>query len=256
MPFHKSAKMIIRNETDEKHMFYFDVNYSLMDKLPANSLYFHAYWNRSTKTKLKEDFQILPKVEGKGRFLGTNVGVICDTAYHDTWFGEGEVKIFLDGDYTNPTLCGTGTEDYIGTDWSQFPFSNQTQGSPIANPEKGLYSFYRYHTMDPIFFETDCRVDIQQMGNAFYDRIVEMVNDNVELELVSVWDADKSKLYRINEGDCTSNINSPDFPKGWTNFWRSDDVCATAYFYIDRTSTNLPAIQNAEIRTFNTQRIN
>jgi len=255
MPYRKGAKMVIRNETSKKHMLYFDVNYSVLNELPENSMYFHAFWSRETKTELKEDFKILPRIEGKGRFLGTNVGVVCDTVYHHTWFGEGEVKIYLDGDTDYPTLCGTGTEDYIGTGWSQFPYINRYQGSPVADPDKGLYAFYRYHIVDPVFFETDCKVSIQQMGNAYYDRITEMINNGTELELVSVWDAEISQLFRINEGDCTADITSPDFPIGWTNFWRRDDVCATAYFYLDRPSTHLPIIQNASIRLYNNERL-
>ena len=70
-----------------------------------------------------------------------------------------------------------------------------------------------------------------------------------------MWENDEFKLYKIYEGDCTDDISDPEFPKGWTNFWRSDDVCATAYFYLDRPSTTLPGIQSRDVRDFNVKRL-
>ncbi|MDN5212595.1 DUF2961 domain-containing protein [Fulvivirgaceae bacterium BMA12] len=253
MPFRKAAKIVIHNKTAKNHMLFFDVNYSLMDDLPERSLYFHAYWHRDVKTKLGEDFEILPKVNGNGRYLGANIGVICDTLYLTSWFGEGEVKIFLDGDDNYPTLCGTGTEDYVGTGWGQNAFYNRYQGSPIGDQENGLYAFYRYHIVDPVFFEKDCRVTLQQMGNAGYDLFMQILEGGAELEPVSVWHNDK--LHRVYEGDITPDPRSPEFPKGGVNFWRRDDVSATAYFYLDRPSNNLPAIQGEHIRIYNNIRL-
>ena len=234
-------------------MLFFDVNYSLMDNLPENSLYFHAYWHRDIKTKLGKDFEILPKIKGRGRYIGTNIGVICDTLYLTSWFGEGEVKIFLDGDEDYPTLCGTGTEDYVGTGWGQNSFYNRYQGSPIGDQENGLYAFYRYHIVDPVFFEKDCRVTLQQMGNAGYDLFMQILKGGAELEPVSVWH--NGKLNRIYEGDIDPNPESPEFPKGGVNFWRRDDVSATAYFYLDSPSNNLPAIQGKSVRIYNSTRL-
>ncbi len=253
MPFKKSAKIVIRNLTDKAHMLFYEINYSEVKQLPAGSLYFHAYWHRNIRTELKKDFEILPKVKGKGRFLGCSVGVIGDLIYEPSWFGEGEVKMYLDGDSEYPSICGTGTEDYIGTGWKQFFFANQTQGCPIAVPEKCLYSFYRFHTMDPIFFKKDIRVTIQQMGNAPYEAVRAMVEKGAELEPNSVWANDK--LNRIYEGDCVGDIKDPRFLRGGVNFYRRDDLSATAYFYLDRSSTDLPPIQSKEIRNHQLDRL-
>ncbi|MCG8306921.1 MAG: DUF2961 domain-containing protein [Cytophagales bacterium] len=253
MPFRKRAKIVIRNKTAKRHMLFFDVNYSLMDRLPENSLYFHAYWHRDIRTKLGKDFEILPVVRGRGRYLGANIGVICDTLYRTSWFGEGEVKIFLDGDRDYPTLCGTGTEDYVGTGWGQDAFYNRFQGSPVGDRESGLYAFYRYHIVDPVFFEKDCRVTIQQMGNAGYDLFMQMLNDGAELEPVSVWHG--GKLHRIYEGETVADPESPEFLKGGINFWRRDDVSATAYFYLDKPSAGLPSIQEEDVRIHNSMRL-
>ena len=91
-------------------------------------LYFHAYWNRKATNKLGDHFEILPAVKGGGRFLGTNIGVITDSVYDGTWWGEGEVQMYIDNDLQYPTINGTGAEDYIGAAWSLGVFQHQYQG--------------------------------------------------------------------------------------------------------------------------------
>lgn len=113
MPFKKSAKIILTNEgSKDLNNCFFDVNYNLVKNWKDNWLYFHAYWHRDTATKLTEDFEILLHIEGKGRYLGTNIGVNANPVYPKSWFGEGEIKVFMDGDNAYPTLNGTGTEDW------------------------------------------------------------------------------------------------------------------------------------------------
>ncbi|MCK5700360.1 MAG: DUF2961 domain-containing protein [Cyclobacteriaceae bacterium] len=98
MPFRTAARIEVVNESSSQVLFWYDINYLEMEKVPDDALYFHAYWSRDIKTELGKDFQILPKLEGKGRFLGTNIGIIGDKGYLGSWFGEGEVKVYLDGD--------------------------------------------------------------------------------------------------------------------------------------------------------------
>ncbi len=251
MPFRKGAKIEIVNETEKFIMFYYKINMVHVPKLDDDVLYFHAFWNRDTATVKGVDYTILPKVEGRGRFLGTNIGVIGNEKYRGTWFGEGEVKIFLDGDTQYPSLAGTGTEDYIGTGWGQGEFANSIQGSTISNKEHDLYTFYRFHTYDPVYFHKDCKVTIQQIGNSTKEKIIEMNKNGAEI--VPVWsyvekdgyDAAKRYLDMENPPAVTSDA----FPGGVsTNFYRSDDVSATAYFYLDRPSTELPALPSVDIR--------
>jgi len=118
MPFRRSARVVLSNESTKalSHLFY-DIDFEAVHKLPKDALYFHGYWNRQLNTKLGVDFEILPSVKGRGRFLGVNLGVIANPAYENSWWGEGEVKMYLDGDEAHPTLAGTGTEDYVGTAW-------------------------------------------------------------------------------------------------------------------------------------------
>jgi len=104
-------------------------------------------------------------VQGRGRFLGVNVGVIANTeTYFKSWWGEGECKIFLDGDAEFPTLCGTGTEDYIGTAWGQGQYAHLYQGCHLADSQNFQYNFYRYHIVDPVYFQKDICFTMHQIG--------------------------------------------------------------------------------------------
>ena len=251
MPYRKAAKIEIVNESDEMIMFYYKIDFLKMKRVPDDALYFHAYWSRDPKTKLGEDFQLLPRVEGEGRYLGTHMGVIGDSIYKGSWFGEGEVKIYLDGDDTYPTLCGTGTEDYIGSGWGQGEFATQTQGSLVSDNDHCLYSFYRYHLNDPVYFHKDCKVTIQQMGNAVRNHIREMKKKGAELQVLwSYVEKDglnASKRYLDMENP--PKVESDDFPDGVSTTWyRRDDVSATTYFYLDKPSNTLPALPDKEFR--------
>ena len=93
MPFRKGARIQIVNEASSFALIWYDINYSELKKLDSNALYFHASWRREPQTTIGKDFEILPRITGKGRFLGTNIGVIGNPSYNGTWFGEGEVKV-------------------------------------------------------------------------------------------------------------------------------------------------------------------
>ena len=131
MPFRKSAKVVLTNEGDvDQRLLFYDIDFVVMKTIPADAMYFHAYWTRQMNNKLKEDFEVLPALKGRGRYLGMSVGVNADSIYDKTWWGEGEVKIYLDGDKEFPTINGTGTEDYIGTGWGLAAYSNLLSGLP------------------------------------------------------------------------------------------------------------------------------
>lgn len=246
MPFKKSAKIVVTNESGhELRNCFFDVDYNLVNKWNDSWLYFHAYWHRDTATKLENDFEILPQVEGKGRYLGANIGVNGNPLYGKSWFGEGEVKIYMDGDKDYSTLNGTGTEDYIGTGWGQGKFINNYSGCTIANDSTLEWSFYRYHIPDPIYFKTDCKVVIQQIGGDGTDNVMQFQQKNAPLIPVTT-DTGKNILHyrdkKVIQLDTT-------MPKGWTNFYRSDDVSATVYFYLDKPSDNMEPLQPLGLRT-------
>lgn len=251
MPYRKAAKIVMVNETDQMIHFYYKINFLKVPKHDDDMLYFHAYWHRDLATKLGEDFEILPKVKGAGRYLGTHIGVIGNPVYKGTWFGEGEVKIYMDGDDKYPTLIGTGTEDYIGSGWGQDEYHNRIQGSLVSNKEHDLYSFYRYHTLDPVYFNKECRVTIQQIGNAPKDKMLKIKAAGQEIKpLWSYVEKDglnASKRYLDMKNPPA--LESDDFPSGVSTTWyRSDDFSAVAYFYLESPTSALPPLQGKEIR--------
>ncbi|WP_299535567.1 glycoside hydrolase family 172 protein [Ulvibacterium sp.] len=252
MPFRTAGKVEIVNESDDFLMFYYKINMVTLQKLDDDTLYFHAYWNRDMATTKGVDYAILPKVNGRGRYLGTNIGVIGNESYKGTWFGEGEVKIYLDGDEKFPTLVGTGTEDYIGTGWGQGEFDNRIQGSTVSNKEHDLYTFYRFHTYDPVYFHEDCKVTIQQIGNTNRENMVKLIENGADISAVwsYVHDDGYEAAKRYLDMDNPPKATDADFPGNMSNnFYRSDDVSATAYFYLDKPESGLPALPTLEVRT-------
>lgn len=248
MPFKTGAKIQVVNESGlRQENIFFDIDYSLIKEWKDEYLYFHAYWQRDTATKLAQDFEILPQLEGKGRFLGTNVGVAANLAYRKSWFGEGEIKIYLDDDKAYPTLNGTGTEDYIGTAWGQGKFINQYTGCSVADDSLLQWSFYRYHIPDPVLFRTGCRVTMQQLGGDNTDSVAAYQREGTAL--IPVANIDEKQQYNYYNKDSIVNLNNSSTPRGWTNFYRSDDVSAVAYFYLDKPVSNLKTLQPVAVRT-------
>jgi hypothetical protein len=248
MPFRKHAKITVTNESDRQlnHLFY-DINYELRNRLPANTLYLHAYWNRSWDTPPGEDYVILPELQGSGRFLGCQIGLNVDPLYGDTWWGEGEVKMYLDGDGELPTLVGTGTEDYIGTGWSQGLFNNRFQGCLISDTVKKQWTFYRYHIPDPVWFNTDIRVTIQQMGGDRMNQVRSLMDKGVPLIPVTVGIVDH--MVPLLDMDPPATLGDPRLPEvGWTNFYRTDDYSSVAYFYLNKPSSDLPGLPGLNVR--------
>jgi len=246
MPFRRGARVVLRNESgkDLAHLFY-DVDFEVVDRLPEDALYFHCYWSRDLSTRLGEDFPILPRISGQGRFLGANVGVVSNPAYGNSWWGEGEVKMFLDGDTKHPTVAGTGTEDYIGTGWGMGKFAHRYQGCTVADRTNRLWAFYRFHIPDPVYFHKDVKVVIQAIGGTSTSRVRELVQQGVALTPVSV-DSDGKFLKLLDPG--APKIIDASFPEGWVNFYRQDDYCATAYFYLDRPTHDLPPLPPLDVR--------
>jgi len=252
MPFRAAARIELINESDKDLlMIFYDVNLQLIKEWDQNYLYFHSYWHRDTATLLAEDFEILPSVKGRGRFLGTNISVNANPVYRDCWWGEGEVKMYLDGDNDLPTLVGSGTEDYIGTAWGQGAFFNKYTGCLIADSKNLQWAFYRYHIVDPIYFRSDCRVTIQQIGGNNKDVVIGLQKQNADLIPITVHQA--PLFIHIYKKDSTVDLNDPKLPNAWTNFYRSDDLAAASYFYLDKPYNELPDLQSLQIRTFKTR---
>lgn len=166
MPFRQHVKIEITNESDQMTPIFYSIDYTLGDKLPAETGYLHAIYRRENPTTLGEDFEILPRRTGQGRFLGCMLGI---RPLVDKWWGEGEFKVYLDGDREYPTICGTGTEDYVGQSWGMQGATHLYTGTslyPGNDWQPGeLNTFYRWHIKDPIYWNEDVRITIQQIGH-------------------------------------------------------------------------------------------
>ena len=176
-----------------------------------------------------------------------NMGVITNPIYQKSWWGEGEVKIYLDGDKELPTLNGTGTEDYIGTGWGQGKYAHEFQGCLVADTLAGAWALYRYHVPDPVYFRKDCRVTIQLMGGDMLPKVREYKKKGAPLLPVSV--AGDNMFVKLLEKEKPLSLDDASFPAGWVNFYRQDDVSATAYFYLDTPDHKLPALPPVQVRT-------
>jgi hypothetical protein len=177
MPFRKSCRITIENLATDGMVLYYQVNYALAE-VPGDAAYFHAQFRRENPLKAKGLYTIVDGIKGRGQYVGTYLAV----GVHNTgWWGEGEIKFFINGDREFPTICGTGTEDYFcgsydfegtgpdgKTRYTEFttPYSGVPQ---IIRPD-GLYdsqqrfSLYRWHITDPIRFESELKVTIQDLG--------------------------------------------------------------------------------------------
>ncbi len=238
MPFRTGLKIEVHNESDvDLGALFYDVDYTLGDKHGDDVLYFHAYYRRENPTQLQHDYEFLPKVEGRGRFLGVNAGIIADTKrYVESWWGEGEVKVYLDGDSQFPTLCGTGTEDYIGTGWGQGQFANLYQGCHLADHDNLQFCFYRFHVPDPIYFSKDIRVTIQQLGCWSPETKPKM-------------HALGNPIYKGGPGLEALDFSESGKTGPYGLFEREDDWSSCAYFYLDKPVNDLPPIDPVSKRT-------
>jgi hypothetical protein len=174
MPFRKSFRITAENLGDEEMTLYYQIDYTLTE-VPKDAAYFHAQFRRVNPLPEKQVYTILDGVKGMGHYVGTYLA----WGVHSTgWWGEGEIKFYMDGDRDFPTISGTGTEDYF---CGSYNFENKAEKhyqefttpysglSQVIRPD-GLYasqqrfSMYRWHIMDPIRFEQDLRVTIQALG--------------------------------------------------------------------------------------------
>jgi hypothetical protein len=172
MPFRKKCKITMENISDKDAMtVYYQVDYTLTT-VPEDAAYFHAQWRR-TNPDVTSDYTIVDNIKGKGHFVGV---YLAWGVKNNGWWGEGEIKFFLDGDSKFPTICGTGTEDYF---CGSYNFDRGGQYKEFCTPYSGLhqvirpdgtynsqqrFGLYRWHIADPVRFEKDLRITIQDLG--------------------------------------------------------------------------------------------
>lgn len=192
MPFFSHCRITIENQHSERVSLYYQVDYQLTE-IPENSAYFHAQFRRMNPLPYKEEYTILDNVSGKGQYVGTYLfwGV-----NNNSWWGEGEIKFYMDGDTNFPTICGTGTEDYFCGSWN---FDSEGSYREFCTPYVGLakvirpdgtynsnqrFSMYRWHLPDPIYFNEDIKVTIQALGWRSEGRYLPLQDD---ISSVAFW---------------------------------------------------------------------
>ena len=220
MPFRKRVRIELTNGGEKRALLYYQVDYTLQPELPQQLGYLHSSFRRENPTTLREDFVIAEGLRGPGRFLGCSVGVrVIDEG---AWYGEGEVKIYRDGDEALPTICGTGLEDYVGSAWGMGPHHAPYGGAPLVVGKNGevdpdFVGFYRWHVPDPVMFERELRVTIQQIGAVFF-----LPGQDEEL---AAYEQTHPVAGAGWVRDATPSLLA------WGIAERVDDYCATAFVY-------------------------
>jgi D-arabinan exo alpha-(1,3)/(1,5)-arabinofuranosidase (non-reducing end) len=172
MPFRDAMRVELTNSAARGVDLYYQIDYTLEPEFSSDAGFLHAAFRRENPTVQQRDFVIAADLRGPGRYLGCSVGVrVIDPGM---WYGEGEVKIYRDGDDAQPTICGTGLEDYVGSAWGLGRHHALYAGAPldVRDPEGGpnpdFVGFYRWHLPDPVMFTRALRVSIQQIGFASF----------------------------------------------------------------------------------------
>lgn len=174
MPFRRRCRITMENLSDVAARLFYQVNYDLVE-VGEDAAYFHAQFRRSNPLPYKSVHTILDHVSGQGHYVGTYVAWGTN---NNGWWGEGEVKFYLDGDDAWPTIAGTGTEDYflgsynfwVNGAYQTFttPYSGLHQAIIPDGSDPGVtqsrFGMYRWHLTDPVRFSADLRVTMQALG--------------------------------------------------------------------------------------------
>jgi hypothetical protein len=174
MPFHRRARITMENRDGHDMWLYYQINYVLA-AVPKKAGYFHAQFRHEYPLKTKGLYTLLDGVEGEGQYVGTYLAL---QVHNPGWWGEGEIKFYLDGDQKFPTLCGTGTEDYFCGSYDfedpdthkYLTFSTPYTGLTQVLPPDKIYEsgqrfgLYRWHITDPVHFKKGLKVTLQSLG--------------------------------------------------------------------------------------------
>ncbi len=224
MPFSSSAIITITNETDyDIDWFFYQIDFTLGDKVDDDDGRFHSAFNRKNPCPMG-DFIILNTSGARGLYFGCNLGVRPLT---EGWWGEGEVKIYIDNDDKYPTICGTGIEDYFGSAWGLGEHCALYQGAHFV--KKNFASLYHFHHTDPIYFQNRIKVTIQQLGCGLKSELLKLYGDKLVFQ----------------------PKNHPRRHKEDGFYLRSDDYCATSYWYQYPLITKREPIMTKEYRSAN-----
>jgi hypothetical protein len=194
MPFRKKARITMQNIAEQPMRLYYQIDYTLAE-VPKDAAYFHAQFRRVNPLPYKQVYTIVDNIKGKGQYVGTYMAWGVNNT---GWWGEGEIKFYLDGDKEFPTINGTGTEDYFCGSYN-FENREKRQYEEFTTPYSGLvqvikpdglyqsqqrFGLYRWHITDPIRFDSDLRVTIQALGWRGERRYLPLQDD---ISSVAVW---------------------------------------------------------------------
>jgi len=222
MPFRKKCRITMENLDDRDMVLFYQIDY-ILTEVPADAAYFHAQFRRVNPVPYKQDYVLLDSIKGKGQYVGTYM----DWGVHNNgWWGEGEIKFFIDGDTDFPTICGTGTEDYF---CGSYAFTTKTKGAAglmethyteYSTPYAGMpqiihgdgefttsqrFGLYRWHITDPIRFKKNLKVTIQDLGWRDAGRFLPLQDD---LSSVVFWyQSEPHTPYRIYTKDELEIVN-------------------------------------------------
>src|SRR5207249_7947227 len=208
MPFRSKARLTMENRDTEPMTLYYQIDYTIAPT-PKDAAYLHAQFRRVNPLPYKQVYTIVYGIRGKGQYVGT---YLAWGTHNNGWWGEGEVKFYIDGDKEFPTINGTGTEDYFG---GSYNFENQAthQYQEFSSPYSGLaqvikpdglyqsqqrFGMYRWHIVDPVRFDTDLKVTIQALGWQSGGRYLPLRDD---ISSVAFWYGGVGEL-QIQKLDC------------------------------------------------------
>jgi len=181
MPFRKKCRITMENIDERDMVLYYQVDY-ILTEVPSDAAYFHAQFRRVNPLPYKTNYVLVDSIKGKGQYVGT---YLAWGVHNNGWWGEGEIKFFMDGDTDFPTICGTGTEDYFCGSYDFDTRKKVSEGVTVSDytefctPYSGLaqvirgdghydiaqrFGLYRWHITDPIRFEKNLKVTIQALG--------------------------------------------------------------------------------------------
>jgi hypothetical protein len=187
MPFKKKCRITMTNIANESMTLFYQINYTLTE-VPEDCAYFHASFRRINPLPFKEVYTIIDNIEGQGQYVGT---YLAWGVNNNGWWGEGEMKFYMDDDNEFPTICGTGLEDYFGGSYN-FENKETKQYQEFSTPYVGLhqvirpdglyqsqmrFGMYRWHITDPIRFEKNLKVTIQALGWRSHRRYLPLQDD-------------------------------------------------------------------------------
>lgn len=236
MPFAQRCRMEFENDSPEPITWlFYQIDYTLGDSISDNTGYFHAHFRRENPCPVERDYCLLDTSGAPGVFAGAVIGV---NPLLPGWWGEGEMKFYIDGDVQYPTICGTGAEDYLCSGWGMHPHAALYTGVnyQAADPagQARFVSLYRFHILDPIYFQSSLRVELQQLGAG------------------GAAGGESTEAFCRKHGLPGPHIHPDvDRPGNMMSNWlydRSDDYCSVAFWYQKLTACPLPPLPDRAAR--------